>query len=47
MLTEQSLRFMQPNDSLVASIPPANPKPAEAIDPSVSKWFFISSSAAI
>jgi len=39
--------FVQPNDSLVASIPPANPKPAEAIDPSVSKWFFISSSAAI
>ncbi len=37
----------QANDPVIASIPQHAPKPAEPIDPSVSKWFFISSSAAI
>ncbi|KAK0566449.1 Inorganic pyrophosphatase [Tilletia horrida] len=37
--------FVTGNDSAVAAVPAANPKPAEPIDPSIDKWFFISSSS--
>ena len=42
-----SKQIVSPNDPLIRSVPPHAPKPAEPVDPSISKWFFISSSAAI
>ncbi|CAD6884719.1 unnamed protein product [Tilletia controversa] len=33
------------SDAAVSAVPAANPKPAEPVDPSIDKWFFISSSS--
>jgi inorganic pyrophosphatase len=33
------------NDASINDIPAASPQPAAPIDPSISKWFFISSSS--
>lgn len=37
--------LVSPNDAAVTSVPAANPQPPAPIDPSIDKWFFISSSA--
>jgi len=40
---ESSLGFVRPNDPVYANLPPDSRKPPAPIDPSISKWFFISS----
>ena len=37
--------LVSPNDAAVKAIPAADPKPPAPIDPSIDKWFFISSSS--
>ncbi|WFC98389.1 inorganic diphosphatase [Malassezia yamatoensis] len=39
-----SKNLVSPSDAVIQSIPAANPQPPAAIDPSIDKWFFISSS---
>lgn len=39
-----SKNLVSPSDAVITSIPAAAPKPAAPIDPSIDKWFFISSS---
>lgn len=40
-----SKAFVGANDAAVNSVPKANPQPPAPIDPSIDKWFFISSSS--
>ena len=40
-----SKSLVAPKDAVVTSIPAASPQPPAPIDPSIDKWFFISSSA--
>jgi len=35
--------FVTGSDSAVSGVPAANPKPAEPVDPSIDKWFFLAS----
>ena len=37
--------LVSPSDAAVTSLPQANPQPPAPIDPSIDKWFFISSSS--
>ena len=40
-----SKSLVAPNDAVITSIPSASPQPPAPIDPSIDKWFLISSSA--